>query len=51
MLNMMEKDNIFKLYAIKTGEVYVTAPKVYWMEGRNKWEKSSFHAILLKGKN
>ena len=47
----MEKDNIFKLYTIKTGEVDVPAPKGCWMEDRNKWEKPSFHAILLKGKN
>ncbi len=50
VLNMTDGNNIFEVYVIKTGEAEVPAPEVYWMEGWNTWEKLSFHALLLKGK-
>ncbi len=43
--------NKYELYVIKTGEAEVPAPEVYWMEGWDKWEKLSFHSLLLKSEN
>ncbi len=47
----MEGNKILEVYVIKTGEAEVPGPEVYWMEGWGEWEKLSFHALLVKGKD
>lgn len=48
---MTEKNDYFSIHVIKTGEAEVPAPEVYWMEGWDRWEKLSFHALLLRNSN
>ncbi len=45
---MTAENDRYNINVIKTGEAEVPAPEVYWMEGWEKWEKLSFHALLLR---
>ncbi len=45
---MTERSDEYSLTVIKTGEAEVPAPEVYWMQGWDRWEKLSFHAIFVE---
>ncbi len=46
--NMTERNDVFSVHVIKTGEAEVPSPEVFWMQGWERWERLSFHALLVQ---